>query len=124
MLKKFLETVPCTRLPPCSDSFERSVECNSLLHESFLPPCVSEPSSSDVFESTEVKVPVSCCLESSMLGEFSVAPLDDHVPRSTTVVIVSRSVQCETIDSFYTPKLDVEAPEFIPGHTDIPVFTT
>ena len=77
-----------------------------------------------MFESTEVKVPVSRCLKSSMFDEFSVATLDDHVPRSTTPVIVSRSVQCETIDSFYTPRLDAEAPEFIPDHTGIPVFTT
>jgi len=77
-----------------------------------------------VLESTEVKVPVSRCLESSMFDEFSVAPLNDHVPRSTTPAIVSRSVQCETIDSFHTPRLDAEAPEFIRSHTDIPVFTT
>jgi len=59
-----------------------------------------------------------------MFDEFSVTPPDDDVPRSTTPVIVSRSVQCETIDSFYTPRLDAEAPEFIPSHADIPVFTT
>ena len=95
-----------------------------MLHESFLLPCVSESSSSDVLESTEVKVPVSRCLESSMFDEFSVASLDDHVTCSTSPAIVSRSVQCETIDSFHTPRLDAETPEFIPSHTDIPVFTT
>jgi len=95
-----------------------------VLHESFLPRCVSEPSSSDVFESTEVKVPVSRCLESSMFDEFLVAPLDDHVPHSTTPVIVPRSVQCKTMDSFCTLRLNTEAQEFIPSITDIPVFTS
>ena len=71
-------------------SFDRALECNSVLHESFLPPCVSQPSSSDVLESTEVKVPVSGFIESSMFDEFSVGPLDDHVPRSTTPVTLSR----------------------------------